>query len=109
MNSDRVGKFSLPATAQPSRKTRADGQMCGSETRRNHVNVTGIMNSWHNRGVRGKSGNIPTNYLIGCLKESGKCAFRCQWSLLAVSEYAQRQTDKSVPVGLIMLEVCGTK
>lgn len=109
MSCDRVGKFSLPATAQPSRKTRSDGQICGSETRSNHVNVTGIMNSWHNRGARGKSGNITTDYLIGCFKESRKCAFLCQCSLLAVGEYAQRQTDKSAPVGLIMLEVCGTK
>lgn len=109
MSCDRVGRFSLPATAEPSRKTRSDGQMCGSVTRSNHVNVTGIMNSWHNRGARGKSGNITTDYSIGCFKESRKCAFLCQWSLLAVAEYAQRQTDKSAPVGLIMLEVCGTK
>lgn len=67
------------------------------------------MNSWHNRGARGKSGNITTDYLIGCLKESGICAVLCQSSLLAVGEYAQRQKDKSVPVGLITLEVCRTK
>lgn len=73
------------------------------------MNVAGIMNSWHNRGARDKSGNITTDYLSGCLKESGICVVLCQWSPPAVAEYTQRQTDKSVPVGLITLEVCRTK
>lgn len=53
-----VFMFPLPATARCWSKTGADGQTCDSKTKSNQVDVTDIMNSLHNRGTRGKSGNI---------------------------------------------------
>lgn len=69
--------------------------------------MTGIIKSWHNRGTRGKSSNITADHYIGWLKDSMISVILSHRSLLVFGEYAQRQTDKSAPVGLIMLKVCG--